>query len=63
MLNDLEAKTPGTKQIMLAALQNVRPSHLLDKGLWSALGLSSARELTGPDGLVSASRLGQGAPA
>ncbi|HRH00539.1 MAG TPA: tRNA 2-thiocytidine(32) synthetase TtcA [Polyangiaceae bacterium] len=63
MLNDLEAKTPGTKQIMLAALQNVRPSHLLDKGLWSTLGLSSARELAGPDGLVSASRLGQGAPA
>lgn len=63
MLNELEAKTPGTKQIMLAALQNVRPSHLLDKGLWSTLGLSSARELAGPDGLVSASRLGQGAPA
>lgn len=63
MLNDLEAKTPGTKQIMLAALQNVRPSHLLDKGLWSTLGLSSAREAAGPEGLVSASRLVQGAPA
>jgi tRNA 2-thiocytidine biosynthesis protein TtcA len=44
LLNDLEAKTPGTKQVMLAALQNVRSSHLLDQGLWKALGLEAARE-------------------
>ena len=34
MLDDLEEKRPGTKQIMLAALQNVHPSHLLDRSLW-----------------------------
>jgi tRNA 2-thiocytidine biosynthesis protein TtcA len=44
MLDDLEEKRPGTKQIMLAALQNVEPSHLLDRSLWSALGLSAAKE-------------------
>ncbi len=44
MLDDLEEKRPGTKQIMLAALQNVHPSHLLDRSLWSALGLTAAKE-------------------
>ncbi len=63
LLNDLEAKNPGTKQVMLAALQNVRPSHLLDKGLWSTLGLSSAQEVLGADGLVAASRLTLGSSA
>ena len=29
---------------MLAALQNVRPSHLLDRRLWSALGVQDARD-------------------
>ena len=38
------ADRPGTKTIMLAALQNVRPSHLLDQGLWRALGLTAASE-------------------
>ncbi len=57
LLNDLEAKNPGTKQVMLAALQNVRPSHLLDKDLWKTLGLSAAKEVASGDALVSASRL------
>ncbi len=48
MLDDLEEKRPGTKQIMLAALQNVEPSHLLDRSLWSALGLSAAKENEAP---------------
>lgn len=56
MINDLEEKHPGIKAVMLAATQNVRPSHLLDKGLWSKLGLEAARELEG-DKLVGASRL------
>ena len=47
MIDDLEANRPGTKQIMLAALQNVRPSHLLDQRLWKALGLEAAREADG----------------
>lgn len=44
MIDDLERQRPGTKAIMLAALGNVRPSHLLDRGLWSALGVHAATE-------------------
>jgi tRNA 2-thiocytidine biosynthesis protein TtcA len=44
MISDWERKRPGTKAVMLAALQNVRPSHLLDQRLWSALGLTVAPE-------------------
>jgi len=44
MIDDLERARPGTKTIMLAALQNVRPSHLLDRDLWKTLGLAVARE-------------------
>ena len=29
---------------MLAALGNVRPSHLFDKGLWARLGISTAAD-------------------
>jgi tRNA 2-thiocytidine biosynthesis protein TtcA len=62
MLNDLEAKNPGTKQSMLAALQNVRPSHLLDRDLWKRLGLEAARDVTSEGGsLIGASRLLAGA--
>jgi tRNA 2-thiocytidine biosynthesis protein TtcA len=51
LLNDLEAKQPGLKTSMLAALQNVRPSHLLDRDLWAKLGLDAARDLApAPDG-------------
>jgi hypothetical protein len=39
---------------MLAALQNVRPSHLLDQRLWKHLGLEAAREA---DGTVPLARL------
>jgi tRNA 2-thiocytidine biosynthesis protein TtcA len=44
LIDDLEAKHPGIKAVMLAALRNVRPSHLLDKGLWQKLDLDAARE-------------------
>ena len=44
MITDWERNRPGTKAIMLAALQNVRPSHLLDVRLWKSLGLESALE-------------------
>lgn len=54
MLNDLEAKHPGIKQVMLAATQNVKASHLLDKTLWAQLGLSAAKE---PEPLVGKERL------
>jgi tRNA 2-thiocytidine biosynthesis protein TtcA len=44
LIDGLERDRPGTKASMLAALQNVRPSHLLDQGLWGALGVHVARE-------------------
>jgi tRNA 2-thiocytidine biosynthesis protein TtcA len=50
LLDDLEAKQPGVKVSMLAALQNVRPSQLLDRDLWRALGLAVAREEPPDDG-------------
>ena len=59
MLNDLEAKQPGLKASMLAALQNVRPSHLLDRELWSRLGLEAARDLV--SGIVPSANLVRGA--
>jgi tRNA 2-thiocytidine biosynthesis protein TtcA len=59
MLNDLEEKHPGIKAVMLAATQNVRASHLLDKGLWQKLGLSAASEVEASDAerLVTIERL------
>jgi tRNA 2-thiocytidine biosynthesis protein TtcA len=48
LLDQLEGDRPGTKAVMLAALQNVRPSHLLDQGLWRDLGLEVAREAADP---------------
>jgi tRNA 2-thiocytidine biosynthesis protein TtcA len=56
LLSDLDARFPGTRQNMLAALGNVRPSHLFDKGLWQRLGLEVAQEGDG-----SAARDGSGA--
>jgi tRNA 2-thiocytidine biosynthesis protein TtcA len=44
MLDQIERDRPGSKTVMLAALQNVHPSHLLDRRLWGALGLHAARE-------------------
>ncbi len=44
LINDLETKHPGIKAVMMAATQNVRPSQLLDKGLWKLLDLDAARE-------------------
>lgn len=44
LLSDLEARHPGARANMLAALANVRPSHLLDSRLWGALGLKVASD-------------------
>jgi tRNA 2-thiocytidine biosynthesis protein TtcA len=60
MLDDMEARQPGVKTIMMAALQNVRPSHLLDRGLWEALGIRAA---DAPAADVPANRLARGAAA
>jgi tRNA 2-thiocytidine biosynthesis protein TtcA len=47
LLDDLERERPGSKANMIAALQNVRPSHLLDRRLWRALGLAAASDELG----------------
>jgi tRNA 2-thiocytidine biosynthesis protein TtcA len=57
MLAAVDAGHPGVRQRMLAALRNVRPTHLLDAGLWRRLGLEVAKE-TEPSELV---RLRRGA--
>jgi len=39
LLNDLESKYPGVRNVMVAAMKNIRPSHLLDQDLsevWAA---------------------------
>lgn len=56
MLDELERTHPGIKNVMFASLQNVRPSHLLDKDLWKRLGLEAAKGTDEP-GLVTAARL------
>jgi len=58
LLDDLERDRPGAKESMLAALQNVRPSHLLDQRIWRSLGLSFALDEMSREGpAVSAQRL------
>ncbi|MBK8171745.1 MAG: tRNA 2-thiocytidine(32) synthetase TtcA [Sandaracinaceae bacterium] len=44
VLTDLEGLAPRVRESMLAALMNVKPSHLFDKKLWATLNLSVARE-------------------
>ncbi|PIE05962.1 MAG: tRNA 2-thiocytidine(32) synthetase TtcA [Sorangium cellulosum] len=44
LLAELDARHPGARANMLAALGNVRASHLLDPGLWKALGLRVAND-------------------
>ena len=43
-LEELERNCPGVRSSMIAALANVRSSHLLDPGLWKSLDLEVARE-------------------
>lgn len=61
LLNDMEANNPGTKVSMLAALRNVRASHLLDAGLWRKLGLpvvgDAPTEEKAADGTIPLDRL------
>ncbi|MEP3631440.1 MAG: tRNA 2-thiocytidine(32) synthetase TtcA [Hyphomicrobiales bacterium] len=40
MLSDIESKMPGRKDVMIRALTNARPSHLLDRKLFDFAGLS-----------------------
>ncbi|MEM6464571.1 MAG: tRNA 2-thiocytidine(32) synthetase TtcA [Pseudomonadota bacterium] len=41
MIADIEKRMPGRKDTMIRALANVRPSHLLDRGLFDFTGLES----------------------
>ncbi len=57
LISDLDATHPGVKASMLAALQNVRPTQLLDRNLWTSLGISFAQESEADRKLVGAARL------
>ena len=41
MLDDIEKKMPGRKETMIRAMANVRPSHLMDRGLFDFAGLTT----------------------
>ncbi len=60
MLTGLQEKYPRVKESMLAALTNVRGSHLLDTDLWSKLGLGPGTVDTTPRG-ASRLRIAEGA--
>jgi len=51
LLDDWERRSPGRRQIMARALAHVRPSHLLDTGLFDFAGLAPGEPGTGDDGL------------
>jgi tRNA 2-thiocytidine biosynthesis protein TtcA len=42
LLSDLEGRMPGRKDVMIRALANVRPSHLLDRTLFDFAALSAS---------------------
>lgn len=44
ILDDMEEKHPGLKQVMLHATQNVHASHMLDRDLWQRLGIGTPKE-------------------
>ena len=48
LLTTLEAIAPRVRESMLAALGNVRPTHLLDRGLWKQLGLHPTDDARAP---------------
>ncbi|HZU82407.1 MAG TPA: tRNA 2-thiocytidine(32) synthetase TtcA [Polyangiaceae bacterium] len=50
LIDQLERERPGTKGVMLAALQNVRPEALFDQRLWRALGARAATDDDSPEG-------------
>ncbi|MDI6027600.1 tRNA 2-thiocytidine(32) synthetase TtcA [Corticibacterium sp. UT-5YL-CI-8] len=42
MLDDIEKRMPGRKDIMIRAMANVRPTHLLDRKLFDFAGLAAS---------------------
>lgn len=63
MLASVDERHPGVRQRILASLKNVRPSHLLDRGLWEKLSLTSAEEATPASDLVQLRRPKRASPA
>lgn len=53
LLDQLGTEIPDVRNVMLAALQNVRPSHLLDRGLIARLGISPGDALPEPPAPVN----------
>ncbi len=49
LLDDWEARTPGRRQVMFRALQNVRPSHLADPAIFDFLSLAPGQAQPGQD--------------
>ncbi|MCO5165990.1 MAG: tRNA 2-thiocytidine(32) synthetase TtcA [Planctomycetes bacterium] len=43
LLQDLERRIPNVRSSIMGAMQNVRPTHLPDPGLWERLGLDPGR--------------------
>ncbi|MGB4829465.1 MAG: tRNA 2-thiocytidine(32) synthetase TtcA [Paracoccaceae bacterium] len=43
LLDEWEVRSPGRRQVMFRALQNVRPSHLADPALFDFLGLATGQ--------------------
>jgi tRNA 2-thiocytidine biosynthesis protein TtcA len=43
MLNDIEKRMPGRKDVMIRALGNINPSHMLDPKLFDFMALSGPR--------------------
>ncbi len=60
LLDGFERERPGTKASMLAALQNVRPTHLLDRDLWASLGIHAALDEVATAPVVDERRLVRG---
>jgi len=52
-LAELEKTAPKVRESMLAALTHVKPSHLLDAGLWQKLGLKVAEDAADPFAALS----------
>ncbi len=57
LLDGFERERPGTKASMLAALQNVHPTHLLDRDLWRTLGIHAAPHEHSTRGVLRETRL------
>lgn len=56
VLTDLEGLAPKVRESMLAALMNVKPTHLFDKSMWERLDLKVANERDERPSLPATSR-------